>query len=171
MPQPFNSINHANSPQQQLKRNLRHRNTHSIHYKDEIPIITTPNTSLSDLDLQYATDSTTAAVIASRSQLDSIQNEPLSNLEFYGYLIIIVTWAMFVVSIGCIFNLWEWCLGNDNPLLQYIIDQTLVLDGDGMAVVDNYYIYSLFLSFVIIWIWCVISWISMKLFRHTKGSG
>lgn len=106
------------------------------------------------------------------------QQEYLRNLKVSGYLIIIITWIVFVFSIGTIFNLWHWCF-NFNP--QYInhlksISWLNVLIEDisqqnDSASVPNYYIYLFFLSFVILWIWAVASWISMKLFRHSKGGG
>ncbi|ODV86525.1 hypothetical protein CANARDRAFT_182811, partial [[Candida] arabinofermentans NRRL YB-2248] len=92
-------------------------------------------------------------------------NQP--NLKLLGYSIISVTISMLIISFGCIFNLWGYILGSNNG--NKLFSKSLVLDGDGVEIIDNYYIYAFFLSFVIIWIWCVLSWISMKLFRHSKG--
>lgn len=106
------------------------------------------------------------------------QQEYLRNLKVSGYLIIIITWILFVFSIGTIFNLWHWCFNfnpqymrklKSVPWLKVLIED--ISQQNDSAAVPNYYLYLFFLSFVILWIWAVASWISMKLFRHSKGGG
>lgn len=104
------------------------------------------------------------------------QEEYLRNLKVYGYLFLIVTWILFIFAMGTIFNLWQWCFNENNILIDYLKSIywiNILLDDikDQNKIVDNYYIYIFFLNFVILWIWAVVSWISMKLFRHSKGGG
>ncbi|GMM27766.1 hypothetical protein DAMA08_004820 [Martiniozyma asiatica (nom. inval.)] len=107
-------------------------------------------------------------------QLDE-QEEYLRKMNIYGYLIIFISWLLFVISIGFIFNLWGWVFedGFDiRPLFEGTILETLVDDYYSQeTVIDNYYLFAFFLMFVVLWIWAVGSWISMKLFRHSKGGG
>lgn len=105
------------------------------------------------------------------------RDEYLKNLKMYGYMIIFITWLIFIVSIGTIFNLWQWCFSFDPYYIAWFksIHWISVLIDDvkqqNESAVDNYYILLFFLVFVILWIWAVDSWISMKLFRHSKGGG
>lgn len=103
--------------------------------------------------------------------------EDRKELRLYGYLLLGSAWIIIVCSIGCIFNLWGWVFKDlnfvdwfksfNNPTLNFITDSIT----DQEFVIDNYYVCFLFLNFVILWIWSVASWISMKLFRHSKGGG
>ncbi|KAG0682448.1 hypothetical protein C6P40_001484 [Pichia californica] len=105
------------------------------------------------------------------------QEEYLRNLKIYGYLIIITTWCVFVVTIGTIFNLWQWCFKINPKYIDMLKSTSWVnfiledINQQNVNVVDNYYILLFILTFVILWIWAVDSWISMKLFRHSKGGG
>lgn len=104
------------------------------------------------------------------------QDEYLQKLKFYGYSIIFFTWLGFIVTIGTIFNLWQWCFKVDENFLDYFNSfpwiKTIINDiKEQNKIVDNYYICIFCLHFVILWIWAVVSWISMKLFRHSKGGG
>jgi hypothetical protein len=104
------------------------------------------------------------------------QSEYLQKLKVYGYLIIFLTWFLFIISIGTLFNLWQWCFKVDPTYFKYLNSISwikVILEDieDQNKVVDNYYICIFFLNFVIFWIWAVVSWISMKLFRHSKGGG
>lgn len=99
-------------------------------------------------------------------------------LRLYGYLLLISAWGIFVAVTGSIFNVWQWIFQgfdianwirshSNNVLMDFIIDSVLEQE----YVMDNYYVCFFFLNFVILWIWAVGSWISMKLFRHSKGGG
>ncbi|AWU77810.1 hypothetical protein CAS74_002518 [Pichia kudriavzevii] len=103
------------------------------------------------------------------------EDEYLCSLKVYGYSIIVVTWLVFTVSIGTIFNLWEWCLDVGSVKEWLLKNRWISLVYREVSLqekpVENYYIFVFFLNFVILWIWAVSSWISMKLFRHSKGGG
>lgn len=123
-------------------RLARHRNTHSVHYQ--------PNFSY---------------------------NETFFSLKVWGYLILIGTWSVSLISIGCMFNFWSWffALPGLSAIAKFFFIPQFIFAKFNFPydnnVVDHYYVYIFFLNFVVMWIWCVISWISMKLFRHSKGSG
>lgn len=105
------------------------------------------------------------------------QHEYIKNLKVYGYMIIVITWLVFTISIGTIFNLWQWCFKFDSSYLESLKSISWIniiindINQQNNNAVDNYYILYFFLIFVILWIWAVDSWISMKLFRHSKGGG
>jgi hypothetical protein len=114
------------------------------------------------------------------SAIDADDNEDqimdIQHLKVYGYLIIISAWLMFIVSVGTILNLWDWCFKVRPDYLRQFEEiswMALVLQQvyEQNKVVENYYLLCFVLNFVILWIWAVVSWISMKLFRHSKGGG
>lgn len=103
--------------------------------------------------------------------------EDRKELRLYGYLLLGSAWVMTVGALGCLLNLWGWVFSGvdfvgrlkrlQNPLLTFLIESVIAQED----VVDNYYVCFAFLNFVVLWIWAVASWISMKLFRHSKGGG
>lgn len=107
---------------------------------------------------------------------DGVMYQYSENLKIIGYSIIILTWVFFVISIGTILNVWQWCFKirpgyiqqlQEIPILRVIVNKII----EQNQVLDNYYMFAIILNFVILWIWAVASWISMKLFRHSKGGG
>lgn len=100
----------------------------------------------------------------------------INNLKMYGYLIIIMAWLIFVISVGTILNLWSWSFNVRPETFQYLesfpwVAAIITQWKEQNKIVDNYYLLAFVLNFVILWIWAVVSWISMKLFRHSKGGG
>ncbi|KAH3687925.1 hypothetical protein WICPIJ_001081 [Wickerhamomyces pijperi] len=79
-----------------------------------------------------------------------------------GFTLLISIWSIFVISILLNFDiitipncLW-WCDG----------DTDSVMDDFPL---DNYYSYAILLVPVMAWIWVVISWTGLKLFKHARG--
>ncbi len=107
-------------------------------------------------------------------QMDIYMHE----LRMRGYFIRILTWLTFVLGMGSIFGLWDWCFRLylaslcriQIPIIGPVFNYLKSAASDKM-VVDHYYTYAFLLNFVIIWLWCVASWLGMKLFRHSKGGG
>lgn len=94
-------------------------------------------------------------------------------LRLYAYIILFGCWVTFAFGLGSIFGLWQWCFevvphpsNVDSPVLKYLVE---AFSED--TVIDHYYSYVFFLNFVIVWLWVFVSWIGMKLFRHSKGGG
>lgn len=91
---------------------------------------------------------------ARRGSFSGLQRESMMSIQTAGKVLLAVTWVVSTISIGVVCNVIKF---------DFKVDQDL-----GMS---NYALYVFYLNFVILWIWCLISWISMKLFRHSKGSG
>lgn len=69
-----------------------------------------------------------------------------------GYILLIATWFIFIVSTGSLFELWSI----PNPQ-------------NSDFPISNYYTHAILLIPVAAWLWCVISWTGLKLFKHAKG--
>lgn len=81
------------------------------------------------------------------------QHHYTTGMLMYGIGILVASWSLMIVGIVSLFSKPQ--VGSEEPY----------------NLIGSYYINIILLSFVILWIWCVISWIGMKLFRHSKGGG
>ncbi|KAK9450619.1 uncharacterized protein V1518DRAFT_425393 [Limtongia smithiae] len=79
-----------------------------------------------------------------------------------GYLVLFSTWIIVVMGVGSIFNVWTWVWTSDKGTKT---PRTFESDFP----IDAYYPSMIMLLCVVAWIWCIISWVGMKLFRHAKG--
>lgn len=92
---------------------------------------------------------------------------PLSNLALYGYLILAVTWILFLVTINSIFKCWRWiieplALSEDTMgLYQWLVGFCESLDS---------LVVSMWCVYVAVWWWALLLWIGLKLFRQSKGT-
>lgn len=104
------------------------------------------------------------------------EDEVLQKLKLLGYSLIVGSWFICILSLGFVFNLWQWCFSfnskNINSSERYeLVTILLEMIQEQNKTIENYYVFAFFLTFVVLWIWAVASWISMKLFRHSKGGG
>ncbi|KAL5895264.1 hypothetical protein ACKVWC_000486 [Pyricularia oryzae] len=88
--------------------------------------------------------------------------------ERWGWIILFITWFVFVMGMGSVTGIWTWVwdVGPDTVYpawLEAWDDPTLPIDG--------YYPSLLLLTFVMVWVWVVVSWMGMKYFRHAKING
>lgn len=89
-----------------------------------------------------------------------------SETEWWGWVILIVTWIVFVVGMGSCLGVWSWAwdVGKTPyapPGLQ---------DDDSLPIV-GYYPALIILTAIMAWVWVVVAWVGMKYFRHAKISG
>jgi hypothetical protein len=81
-------------------------------------------------------------------------------LKTWGWLILASTWIVFVAGISCMLGLW-------NPTQVRNYTQYEKQTGYPMPI---YYPSLTILCVVIVWVWCIISWMGMKFFRHARGN-
>jgi hypothetical protein len=84
-----------------------------------------------------------------------------SETAFWGYVILIITWLVFVVGMGSCFDIWSWAWDvGEKP-------ETLPeLEDDPTLPIVGYYPALLVLTCVMAWVWVVAAWVGMKYFRH-----
>lgn len=84
----------------------------------------------------------------------------------YGYAIIGVSWVIFVSTINSLFRVWSYAI---NPLSRSedtkAIHEKLYLFFE----ISDSYVLKFWSIYIVIWWWSIISWIGLKLFRHSKG--
>lgn len=84
-----------------------------------------------------------------------------SETAFWGYVILIVTWVVFVVGMGSSFGIWSWAWDvGETP------KAPPELEDDPTLPIVGYYPALMVLTCVMAWVWVVVAWVGMKYFRH-----
>lgn len=86
--------------------------------------------------------------------------------EWWGWIILIVTWTVFVVGMGSCFGVWSWAW--DVGETPYAPPE---LEDDATLPIVGYYPALIILTGVMAWVWVIIAWVGMKYFRHAKMAG
>jgi Phosphatidylinositol N-acetylglucosaminyltransferase subunit Y len=89
-----------------------------------------------------------------------------SETAYWGYVILIITWLVFVVGMGSCFDVWSWAW--DVGETPYAPPE---LNDDPTLPIVGYYPALMVLTSVMAWVWVVVAWVGMKYFRHAEGPG
>lgn len=89
-----------------------------------------------------------------------------SETEWWGWVILIVTWIVFVIGMGSVFGVWNWAW--DVGTTPYAPPE---LEDDPTLPITGYYPSLMILTCIMAWVWVVTAWVGMKYFRHAKISG
>lgn len=101
------------------------------------------------------------------AQLPSAESEwDYSETEWWGWVVLIVTWIVFVVGMGSCLGVWSWAW--DVGETPYAPPE---LEDDPTLPIVGYYPALIILTGVMSWVWVVVAWVGMKYFRHAKISG
>jgi len=110
-----------------------------------------------------------------KSPLSGLANSPLpvpdqewdySETEWWGWIILIVTWVVFVIGMGSCLGVWSWAW--DVGETPYAPPE---LEDDETLPIVGYYPALMILTTVMAWVWVVVAWVGMKYFRHARISG
>ncbi|KAI9794939.1 MAG: hypothetical protein M1835_006246 [Candelina submexicana] len=89
-----------------------------------------------------------------------------SATEWWGWVVLVVTWIVFVVGMGSCFGVWSWAW--DVGETPYAPPE---LEDDPTLPIVGYYPALIILTAVMAWVWVVIAWVGMKYFKHAKITG
>jgi hypothetical protein len=89
-----------------------------------------------------------------------------SETEWWGWIILVVTWTIFVTGMGSCLGVWSWAW--DVGTTPYAPPE---LEDDPTLPIVGYYPALIILTGVMAWVWVVIAWVGMKYFRHARVSG
>lgn len=89
-----------------------------------------------------------------------------SETEWWGWVVLFVTWIVFVVGMGSCFEVWSWAW--DVGETPYAPPE---LEDDPTLPIVGYYPALIILTAVMAWVWVVIAWVGMKYFKHAKIPG
>ncbi|OKL55813.1 hypothetical protein UA08_08933 [Talaromyces atroroseus] len=85
--------------------------------------------------------------------------------EWWGWIILIVTWLVFVVGIGSSFGVWSWAW--DVGETPYAPPE---LEDDPTLPIVGYYPALMVMTAVMAWVWVIVAWVGMKYFKHANIS-
>lgn len=89
-----------------------------------------------------------------------------SETRWWGWLILLSTWLVFVVGMGSCFEVWSWAWDvGETP------SAPPELEDDPTLPIVGYYPALLVLTGVMAWVWVTIAWVGMKYFKHANISG
>lgn len=86
--------------------------------------------------------------------------------EIWGWIILAVTWFVFVTGVGSCFGVWGWAW--DVGTTPYAPPE---FEDDPTLPIVGYYPALMVLTCVMAWIWVMVAWVGMKYFRHAKITG
>ncbi|KAM6522653.1 hypothetical protein FALCPG4_012281 [Fusarium falciforme] len=86
--------------------------------------------------------------------------------EWWGWVVLCVTWFVFVIGMGSCLDVWSWAW--DVGKTPYAPPE---LEDDETLPIVGYYPALIILTGVMAWVWVVVAWVGMKYFRHAKISG
>ncbi|KAH7318771.1 hypothetical protein B0I35DRAFT_252325 [Stachybotrys elegans] len=89
-----------------------------------------------------------------------------SETEWWGWVVLSVTWFVFVIGMGSCLDVWSWAW--DVGKTPYAPPE---LEDDPTLPIVGYYPALMILTCVMAWVWVVVAWVGMKYFRHAKISG
>lgn len=89
-----------------------------------------------------------------------------SETEWWGWVVLIVTWIVFVVGMGSCLEVWSWAW--DVGQTPYAPPE---LEDDPTLPIVGYYPALIILSAIMAWVWVVVAWVGMKYFKHAKIQG
>lgn len=89
-----------------------------------------------------------------------------SETEWWGWVVLVVTWIVFVTGMGSCLGVWSWAW--DVGETPYAPPE---LEDDPTLPIVGYYPALIILTTVMAWVWVVVAWVGMKYFRHAKISG
>jgi hypothetical protein len=130
------------------------------YFPPQQPIRSRRLTNRTKSPLATQPQSLTASPIASEEEWD------YSETAYWGYVILIITWLVFVVGIGSCFDVWSWAW--DVGETPYAPPE---LNDDPTLPIVGYYPALMVLTSVMAWVWVVVAWVGMKYFRHAEGRG
>ena len=103
----------------------------------------------------------------SKSQLPPPDSDwDYSETEWWGWVVLGVTWFVFVIGMGSCLGVWSWAW--DVGKTPYAPPE---LEDDPTLPIVGYYPALMILTCVMAWVWVVVAWVGMKYFRHAKISG
>ena len=89
-----------------------------------------------------------------------------SDTEWWGWVVLIVTWVVFVIGMGSCLGVWSWAW--DVGETPYAPPE---LEDDATLPIVGYYPALIILTSIMAWVWVVAAWVGMKYFRHAKITG
>lgn len=87
-----------------------------------------------------------------------------SEIAYWGWVLLLATWGLIFFAIFTMFDLDIHLFGSKTDTVDM---HKIPADSDDFPI-RMYYPTSFFLSLVVAWVWCIVSWMGLKFFKHAK---
>lgn len=120
-----------------------------------------------------------AVVVVARSE-----DESAADTVYWGWVVLLSAWVVFVVGMGSVMGVWEWAWGGDGGVSVVSARWNRTgADGEqkrwprsvggekgfpGEFPIPGYYPALCILCCIMAWVWVVTAWVGMKYFKHAK---
>lgn len=106
---------------------------------------------------------TLASAVPTTPEMDVDEEWDYSETEWWGWVVLIATWVVFVVGMGSCLGVWSWAWDvGETP------SAPPDLEDDDTLPITGYYPALMVCTAVMAWVWVVVAWVGMKYFRHAK---
>jgi hypothetical protein len=122
-----------------------------------------PGTSLAHRRSNRSDRQTSVAAVATPAEADVDGEWDYSETEWWGWVVLIATWIVFVVGMGSCLGVWSWAW--DVGETPYAPPD---LEDDATLPITGYYPALIVCTAIMSWVWVVISWVGLKYFKHSK---
>ena len=122
-----------------------------------------PVTSLAHRRSTRSNRRTSITALVTPAEIDSDDEWDYSETEWWGWVVLIATWIVFVVGMGSCLGVWSWAW--DVGETPYAPPD---LEDDATLPITGYYPALIVCTAVTSWVWVVVAWVGMKYFRHAK---
>lgn len=109
---------------------------------------------------------TSLTTVQTSADLEAEDEWDYSETEWWGWVVLTVTWVVFVVGMGSCLGIWSWAW--DVGETPYAPPE---LEDDESLPIVGYYPALIVCTAVMSWVWVVVAWVGMKYFRHSKMVG
>ncbi|KAF1830503.1 hypothetical protein BDW02DRAFT_507445 [Decorospora gaudefroyi] len=122
-----------------------------------------PLTSLTHRRSNRSDRRASVTAVSTPAEIDLGEDWDYTETEWWGWVVLVATWIVFVVGMGSCLGVWSWAW--DVGETPYAPPD---LEDDATLPITGYYPALIVCTAVMSWVWVVISWLGMKAFRHAK---
>ncbi|KAF8542290.1 hypothetical protein BDD12DRAFT_729469 [Trichophaea hybrida] len=116
------------------------------------------------VEVYRARSGSIAIIAAGRSRQEEYTSA--QDTVFWGWVVLLSTWVVFVVGIGSVMGVWEWAWGGEPKTWPRSVGGEK--DYPGEFPIPGYYPAMCILTCIMAWVWVVVAWVGMKYFKHAK---
>ncbi|PGH00078.1 hypothetical protein GX51_05975 [Blastomyces parvus] len=126
-----------------------------------------PNATAAGANVTATASASVAAAAATAASSSALEEAwDYAETEWWGWIILLVTWLVFVVGMGSCLGVWSWAW--DVGETPYAPPE---LEDDATLPIVGYYPALIICTAVMAWVWVIVAWVGMKYFRHANISG
>ncbi|KAF3902754.1 hypothetical protein AA313_de0203576 [Arthrobotrys entomopaga] len=141
----------------------------SLNNSEDDDHLSPPPLMMRDASLSVASSrggSSSGRIPRSFRRTASSQHVDPADTVWWGWVLLITTWVVFVMGMGSSLGVWDWAWYGPAGPPEMVEDENH--DPDDDLPIPGYYPALMILTWVVAWVWVVVAWVGMKYFRHAR---